>query len=138
MDGQGLFPKTFAVLEKVLDFRLQQHNLIVSNIANMDTPCFQAVDLHFEDELREALEGTKAGALRATQDRHFRVGRQGVKFVKPRVVLSPGLLLSNDLNTVDMDKEMGKMAKNNLMYNVTAQILGKKFAGMINAIKGGR
>ncbi len=139
MDDQGLFTNTFTILEKVLDFRSQRHNLIVSNIANMDTPRFQAVDLRFEDRLRDAMEGAKSGVMRTSHKRHFPIGGQDIRFVKPDIVLSPSLLLSNDLNTVDIEKEMGKLAENNLLYNVTARILSKKLGGIRNAIeKGGQ
>ena len=105
----------------------------------MNTPRFQAMDLEFEDDLQKAIKSIKTGIMKGTHNKHFRLGKQGIELVKPRVVLSPGLILSNDQNTVDVDKEMGKLAKNNLLYNAAAQILSKKFDGIKNVIKeGGR
>ncbi|MFH1623863.1 MAG: flagellar basal body rod protein FlgB [Pseudomonadota bacterium] len=137
MDHQGLFSQTITLLEKVLDFRSQRHSLIVSNIANMDTPRYQGVDLIFEDELREALQQGEASGARTSHKRHFPVAEKSLQFVQPRIVPSAGLILSNDLNTVDVEKEMTKLAENNLMYNAAAQILRKKFEGMKTAIRGG-
>lgn len=140
MEGSGLFTgATMAILEKVLDLRSRKHNLIVSNIANMDTPRYQAVDLIFQDQLKKALGGSKSGVMATTHNKHFLIGGGNIKSVKPEVVLSPSVLSSNDQNTVDIEKEMGKLVENNLMYNVAAQILGKKLAAIKNVIKeGGR
>ncbi|MBW1941137.1 MAG: flagellar basal body rod protein FlgB, partial [Deltaproteobacteria bacterium] len=50
MESQGIFNKTFSILEKNLDLRSIKHNLIVSNIANMDTPNYKGFDLIVEEE----------------------------------------------------------------------------------------
>jgi len=137
MESNVLFTNIMTVLEKTLDFRSQRHNLIASNIANLDTPRFQAKDLKFKNQLRDALHGGKNRAIRTTHKKHFPIGTQDIRSVKPEVVSCPSILLSNDLNTVDAEKEMGKLVENNLMYNVTARILKKKFDGIKNAIRDG-
>ena len=138
MDDQRLFSNAITVLGKALDFRSLRHNLIVSNIANMDTPRYQAKDLVFEGELREALHRGENRMI-STHNRHFPMGARDMESVKPRIMYCKNLILSNDLNTVDIEKEMGKLAENNLMYTIAAQIMGKKFEGLKNAIReGGR
>ncbi|MDY7034125.1 MAG: flagellar basal body rod protein FlgB [Thermodesulfobacteriota bacterium] len=138
MDDQRLFSNAITVLGKVLDFRSIRHNLIVSNIANMDTPRYQAKDLVFEDELKGALHRGENRMI-STHNRHFPMGVRDMEDVKPRIMYCKNLILSNDLNTVDIEKEMGKLAENNLMYTIAAQIMGKKLEGLKNAIReGGR
>jgi flagellar basal body rod protein FlgB len=36
-----------------------------------------------------------------------------------------------------LEKEMADLARNNLLYRATAQIMGSKFTGLKTAIKGG-
>jgi len=140
LDSRALFTDTIAMLERVLDFRSQKHKLIVSNIANLDTPRYQAFDLVFEDQLKEALNEAGSADVKISDKGHFPIGiQQDIHLIRPRIVSSPSINLSNDLNTVDIEKEMGKLVENNLMYNVAVQIIGKKFEGIKNAIKeGGR
>ena len=41
-----------------------------------------------------------------------------------------------DGNGVELESEMGRMAENQIMYNATVQLLGKKFEGLKQAIRG--
>jgi flagellar basal-body rod protein FlgB len=47
------------------------------------------------------------------------------------------LLLRGDRNGVDIDAEMAALAKNSLLYKVSAQIVSSKFTGLKNVITGG-
>jgi flagellar basal-body rod protein FlgB len=49
-----------------------------------------------------------------------------------------GLSLRGDGNTVDIDKQMGNMAENTLMYKAAAQMIYRKFQGLKSAIQGGK
>ena len=138
LEDQRLFSNTITLLEKVLDFRSRRHNLITANIANMDTPNYQATDLAFEDELHKVLESGEKRVIE-THPRHFPVSTRNLRDVRPRTTFSQSLVVSNDLNTVDVEKEMGKLVENHLMYNMAAQIIKKKFEGIRNVIReGGR
>jgi flagellar basal-body rod protein FlgB len=48
------------------------------------------------------------------------------------------LSLRGDGNTVDIDKQMGNMAENTLMYKAAAQMIHSKFQGLKSAIQGGK
>jgi flagellar basal-body rod protein FlgB len=133
-----LFGKTVTILEKVLDLRSLRHNLIVSNIANMDTPGYQASELAFGEELAKALRTGENVTLKKTHPRHLPVREAYLGNIRPKVISSPPLVLRSDLNSVDIDKEMAKLAENTLMYNALAQILSRKFLGLKNAIQEGR
>jgi len=43
-----------SLLEHVLDVTSQRHKLVVSNMANVDTPGYHTKDLNFRSELRRA------------------------------------------------------------------------------------
>ena len=51
----GIFSTTINVLEKNLDLRVKNHNLISANIANAETPGYIPTTLSFEKELKTAL-----------------------------------------------------------------------------------
>jgi flagellar basal-body rod protein FlgB len=138
MDSSKLFSKTIGVMEKSLQLRARQHDVIVSNIVNMDTPNYKAFELHIEEELGGQVDGKKVLGLTRTSPDHLPVQRAGTKNLKPVAVdISKQATLRGDGNTVDIDKEMGKLAENNFMYKASAQLIYKKFEGLKNAIKGG-
>jgi flagellar basal-body rod protein FlgB len=57
--------------------------------------------------------------------------------VKLKTAKAPDFSIRGDGNTVDIDRTMGKLAQNTLLYNAAAQLLSSKFKGLKNAIKGG-
>jgi len=50
---------------------------------------------------------------------------------------APDFSLRGDGNTVDIDRTMGNLAENTLLYNTAIQLIAKKFSGLKNAITGG-
>ncbi len=133
----NIFGGIIPVLEKVLDLRSMKHNSIVSNITNMDTPNYKAFDFIVEEELEKTMRGRRSSELQKTQPGHFPARRVRMDSIRPRAVGSTGFAHRADGNTVDIDREMAKMAENSLMYNASAQILSKKFQGLKNVIEGG-
>jgi len=137
MGSEDIFKGTISILEQGLDLRSMKHNLLVSNIANRDTPNYKAFDLAVEEEMQK-LTGTQKGiTLRKTDQGHLPAtgpkGYSGLEITKK----SQGLELNRDGNTVDIEKEMTNMAENNLLYDAMTQILRKKFQGLKNVIQGG-
>ena len=138
MDSQGLFSGTISTLEKVLDLRSLKHNLIVSNIANVDTPKYKAFDMIIEEEIGKTIGKKKNASLTRTQDGHLPGKQISAGNVESKFVAKPPLNTRGDDNTVDIDKAMADMAENSLMYNALAQILSKKFTGLKTVIQEGR
>ena len=138
MDSQGMFGGPFFTIEKVLGLRSFKHNLIVSNIANADTPNYKAFDLLLEQEMERVLQTNRNSDLMRTQPGHLPVREGNLEGLKPKIFAVPQLSPRVDGNTVDIDKMMAKLAENSLMYNALAQILSKKFAGLKYAIQEGK
>lgn len=128
-----LFNSTYSMLSKVLDLRSQRHSLISSNIANADTPGYKAGKIQFEDELNKIMPSNKSLQLKRTCEQHL--PQTDLDKMKPEVVLESGAVQRVDGNTVDLDKEIVDMSKNQLMYGALAQILRKKFDGLMSVIK---
>ncbi len=112
-----LFDKSFDVLEKAMDLQLVRQAVISDNIANAETPYFKARRVEFENALQQAME-----------EDVFQEGGARVKNLSPEVIQDPYSDLGQDMNTVDMDKEMAEMTKNDLKYSAAAQAIQKKFS----------
>ena len=136
----GLFGNNiFTIAQKSLDFRTSRHDLLASNVANKDTPGYQAEDLVFRASLEKALQAEQPGPLKQTDSRHFD-GRNTppLNEVEAQRILSASPYPDFDGNTVDLDREMAKIAENQLMYNATLRMMAKKFSGLKSAISEGR
>jgi flagellar basal-body rod protein FlgB len=133
---KGLFEDHILVTEKVLDLRLQRQNVVMANIANVTTRSYKPRKLAFEEDLQTALKLDARGKMTRTSSKHmpseFDVNGfkgKGLTEYKPRVVYGE--------DVVDLDKEMGTMAKNSLMYNALTDIMAKNFTGLQTAIQEG-
>ena len=135
---KGLIEPHVLVTEKVLDIRLQRQNVVMANIANVNTRNYKARSIHFEEDLQQALKLDARGKMAVTNARHLPAEfsasafqGKGVSEYKPRMVFGE--------DVVDLDKEMGAMAKNSLMYNALTDIISKQFSGLQTVIQeGGR
>lgn len=134
MTVDKVFGNTIALLEKSLDLRSRNHDLIVGNITNADTPGYRAFDMQVDEALQR---GPNAAALdlRRCRDGHLAAPptRDGV--LLKECPANP-FDLRKDGNTVDVDREMHRLAENGLMYNTSAQMIARKFQGLLGAIQG--
>ena len=137
MIGNLLETKTMQILEKALDATSQRHNVISNNIANVDTPGFKRTDVLFEDQLKKALNTDSIEGNR-TDSRHISIGKQDLGEIKPNMVTDESTSYRIDGNNVDIDNEMAKLAKNQLMYDALAQKISSEFSKMRYVISDGR
>jgi len=136
MPVQGIFGTTVELLGKTLDLRAKKHALISSNLANVETPGFKANDLSFEGKLKSALKDAPKAPAAHPGHIPLRGGAAPLERVQGDVVELPGNNMGPDGNGVEMESEMGRLAENQIMYNATVQLLGKKFEGLKQAIRG--
>jgi flagellar basal-body rod protein FlgB len=137
MESGGLFKGAFPVLENALDLRAMRHHLIVSNIANKDTPNYKAFDIMVEEELSKSMKPGDATQLKRTDDAHLPSSKSSGTSGKIGEATGQEFSLREDGNSVDIDREMAKLSENNLLYDALAQIISRKFKGLEDAIKGG-
>ena len=137
MTINGIFSNTIAMLEKSLNLRSLQHRVLASNIANMDTPNYKAVELEVKQEMNRNQSTATGLQLKRTQPAHLPIHHYSSHNVKFKVAKPPEFSLRGDGNTVDLDRTMGKMAKNTLLYRTATQLISNKFSGLKKAIKGG-
>lgn len=139
MESNKLFGGTLPLLNRALDLRSTRHNLIASNIANMDTPHFKSFDLLVEQELAKTADANNRSeiAIRQTQPGHL-PGTGETVYGSPNLVADKKQSFASVVgNTVDLDQSMSRLTENSLKYNAAAQILSKKFLGLKNVIQGG-
>ncbi len=105
-------------LAKSMTLRLKRHAAIASNIANADTPGYRPREVDFESELQKAVE-TKSP---------MKIDR-----VQGDVFISDDGLPRPDGNSVNLDKQMANLSENALIYNATAQFIGRKMS-MIKSV----
>ncbi len=122
---KALFGKTFDMLANLLEYRDQRHQLISSNIANIDSPDYRPVDLKFDSMLDQAGFGNRQVELSKTDPRHL--PRQDAGLGEFEVVHSR--------EKTDVDTEMVRLAENHLMYNMTVEMLARKFRKISNLLQ---
>ena len=137
MPTNGLFRDTISLLERSLNIRSMQHRVLASNVANMDTPNYKAVELAVVEEMNRNQDSNSGIQLVRTQTGHLPLKQNPSDSVELKVAKSPEFSLRGDGNTVDLDRTMGKLAENTLLYKAAAQIISQKFSGLKRAIRGG-
>lgn len=112
----GIF-KTTGILGQALDYHLRRQNVLASNVANVDTPGFKALELTRE----QPGETDFTLALRRTHKTHMGPGEGGAAPVleaDTEAVVQPG----GDGNNVSLDREMAKVATNEMRYETVTRI----------------
>ena len=119
---------------QALTLRAERQRLIASNIANADTPGYQAREMDFANALRQATGRTApAGALAATHAAHD----AAVTSLRDE----PGLLYARhsqdavDRNTVDLDRERASFTDNTVKYEATLRFINGSVRSMLEAMK---
>jgi flagellar basal-body rod protein FlgB len=134
---QSLFDGTIAILQKSLNIGSVRHKVLTSNIANIDTPNYKAFEVVMEDVRKNNSSLKKTIEMVRTQPRHLPGRHSASNPIKIKTAKSPGNNFRADGNTVNLDRTMGKLAENTLLYRTAAQIIRMKFQGLKNAIQGG-
>ena len=118
-------------LRASLDYHLSRHNVLTSNLAQIDTPGFRARDLErvpsFKAALNVEMRETHEGHLASTRHPH------GSRLIQdaPRDV---GL----DDNGVSLDREAVKIAANQLRYDTIAGLTSGALSGLAWAVNDGK
>jgi flagellar basal-body rod protein FlgB len=144
----GLFgDPTQKAMRTALTGLQQRQQAIANNIANVDTPNYRAKGVAFEEALQAELAGPAKGpprlqrlGLDATDARHIPVKPvvRGAVDARPVTFDTPDGTLRNDGNTVDVDREMSKLAETTILYNAMGQMTAGKLGTLRTAINEGR
>lgn len=124
-----LFDKTVDVLSAAMDLYMLRHSIITDNIANAETPGFKARRIEFEGELERVLEEHENGV-----EKNRGGTTRSLASVKPLIYEDPHAEVGQDRNTVDMDREMAALSKNDMKYSAATESMARKFALLKYAI----
>lgn len=125
-----IFDKTTDGLGASLGFRSLRHNVTASNIANAETPGYKAKVVDFEGALERALDLEGAGVQMTSAGDHFAMGTGAISRTKADVYDNPEGNVTNDQNTVDLEREMANMQENSILYKAALQLINKKLAAI--------
>jgi flagellar basal-body rod protein FlgB len=106
------------LLERYLQLTSKRQELLVGNMANVDTPGYQTRDIDFQGELRHAMDNQGAN-------------------LTPVAHNVRGLLQRPDGNNVDLEREGMMVAENQMQYRIGIEILRSEFHRLLTAIKEG-
>jgi flagellar basal-body rod protein FlgB len=115
---------------KYMDLASLRHRLISGNVANASTPGYRSKDIDFQKEFAQATSQTNHIAGMVTDAQHIPLGQSQDRDPK----INETKVISDNLNSVDIDGEVSNMAQNELRYTIGARLLQKKFDGLRKAI----
>ncbi len=121
---ESLFGKTFNLLSTMLDFRSERGKLITSNINNIDSVDYKTADYAFKEDLKKAMNVKVR--LNQTNEKHF-------PNAKDEITRNDFKLVKSD-EKANLDTEMTNLAENQLMYNLSVELLARKFRGIKNVL----
>lgn len=115
------------ILENLITYTSKRHGVLLSNIANVDTPEYRVKDLLFPKLVEE--EGLK---LYTTNENHIK--NESVKELKEEAV---ELNMENwdDKNNVELDREVAKMTENSILYQTSLSMLSARIRMFKNALR---
>jgi flagellar basal-body rod protein FlgB len=120
---------------QALTLRAERQQVLAGNIANADTPHYQARDFDFTTTLQRAVSGREQVNLRlaTTSPRHS----LGTTAADPlQLLYRQPTQASADGNTVDMDVERAQFAENSFFYEAGLTFLTGRINGLRSAIQG--
>ena len=129
----SLFGKTTDALGAAINFRSLKQDVTSSNIANAETPGYKAKKMDFEQALSRAVDIYGLGKMSVEHPDHYAVNGNSISGVSADVYENPDITVTNDGNTVDLEREMAELAENSIMYKAAIQLINKKLAGLAYA-----
>ncbi len=123
--------RALSIHSTALQLRSQRAQVIANNLANADTPNFQARDIDFQAALHNALGDN---SLTTTHRNHFGAP-QGMD-ESPALSFRPALQPNLDGNTVDAAREQAAFADNALRYQASLRFFGDRIQSLVTALKG--
>jgi flagellar basal-body rod protein FlgB len=123
-------------LHQALDYHLERHNVLASNVAHVDTPGYRPHDLarvessQFANLLNVAMQRTSEGHLPGAAD--------GTQSQVGKIFEDSSAGFGNDGNSVSLDREAAKLAANHLRYDVVSTIVASEIKGLMYAANDGK
>jgi flagellar basal-body rod protein FlgB len=124
---------------QALILRSERQRLIASNIANADTPGYQARDMDFAKTLQAVTASLPlAQTIATTNPGHMGTGNANLKggVTGSDLLYATPSQTNLDRNTVDMDRERASFADNSVKYEATLRFITASVKTQLSAING--
>ena len=129
--------RLFGLHQASLSARGNRSQVIASNIANADTPGYQARDLDFKASLSAALgaPGVRPATLMRTSARHLPGPSAGAELGGAALVYRSVSQASIDNNTVDVNVERAQFADNATRMEASLVFINAKIKSLLAAVQ---
>lgn len=115
------------ILENLINYAIKRHGVILSNIANVDTPQYSAKDLIFpklvEDEKLKLITTDPKHLL---NDVEVNLKEESIELIDENW---------EDKNNVELDKEVTKMTENSILYHTSLNMFSARIRMFKNALR---
>jgi flagellar basal-body rod protein FlgB len=122
---EALFNQSnYVATKKMLDATALRHEALASNIANLETPHYQRLDVapSFQTELRQAI-GTKS--------------TQQISQLRPHLAIDTNAVANTrDGNTVQLENELMQMSQNTVAHTLETNLISGNLLRLRLAITG--
>jgi flagellar basal-body rod protein FlgB len=129
----NLLDNVFGLSSKALELWQNRSEVLASNIANADTPNYQARDIDFRQALQQASGDSSNLQLSTPSEGQIDPVAQSADQLKYRVPLQPSM----DGNTVDTQVEQSSFASNMVHYQASLSFINSSIQTLRLAINGG-
>ncbi len=113
--------ETMAILGKMMDFAAVRHQVLANNLANVNTPTYKRCDVEFHKQLASAIE---SGGVDRIQQTAAEIVEDDVTLPRP------------DGNNVSLEREMGEISMNAMLFDFSSKVLNRKFSSLQKAMSG--
>ena len=140
--GNMVTSGSIPVLQHMAAFTEQRHQVIVDNIANIDTPDYRPKDVSlkmFRESLKRALavrSPTDRGPLRLEDTGQTRTDAAGRLVVTAQTVEGDGIMF-HDGATRNLEREMTNLSRNAGLFGQVMALLRKQHQLLRDAIRNG-
>ena len=119
-----------------LSLQAQRAKVLASNIANADTPNYQAKDFDFSAALAQATQAASQSPNQLVRTDPAHLSSAGTAAAEPALQYRQPLQAALDGNSVDLDTERAAFAENSLRYEASVRFLNGQIKTMLTAING--
>jgi flagellar basal-body rod protein FlgB len=120
------------LFKKLLHVAAGSQKLVANNIANVSTPGYKSKSIDFKKEMQAALQKERV-PLQVTNPGHI---TSAGKPQNIKVITDDSDSNASGMNNVDIDKEMGALAENQILFTFGAKMAMQKFTALKNVIRG--
>jgi flagellar basal-body rod protein FlgB len=123
------------VIQAALSGYDARHRAIVNNIANVDTPRYQRIEVSFEEELKRAIKDTRPRGRVSNSFDSFEETRPFDSF-RPNVGLDRSAPIRADGSNVSIDREMAELTKNSGRIRALTELMIRNYSIIKASIRG--